>query len=175
MICWQRGFHLPIICSLSMILIFLLIHTGSIYSQVPYASSKKLSFRSSQLDTSRLLSDRPLKSPWGAVLRSAILPGWGQIYTGHYLKAPVAFALNSFMVYQIYHYEQEWRREKNEGFRNKRNLYTWYFALTYVLTMADAYVDAWLYKFDTAMRISQMMNITEDGKWYAGLQFSYSF
>ena len=34
-----------------------------------------------------LLSDNPVKSPWGATLRSAIIPGWGQVYTEHYWKA----------------------------------------------------------------------------------------
>ncbi|MBN2364795.1 MAG: hypothetical protein EH225_01415 [Calditrichaeota bacterium] len=129
----------------------------------------------SDIDTSKLLSDRPLKSPWGAVLRSAVLPGWGQAYTDHYAKAAIAFSLNSLMIYQIYHYEKEWRREKNESFRSKRNLYSWYFALTYVLTMVDAYVDAWLYKFDTAMSISHRVKQKEDGQWYGELQLSFSF
>lgn len=31
------------------------------------------------------------KSPSGAMLRSAVLPGWGQIYNESYLKAPVIF------------------------------------------------------------------------------------
>ena len=31
------------------------------------------------------------KSPWGAVLRSAILPGLGQIYNQSYWKAPIVW------------------------------------------------------------------------------------
>ena len=34
-----------------------------------------------------LLGDKPIKSPWGAALRSGVLPGWGQLYNDSYLKA----------------------------------------------------------------------------------------
>ncbi|HED08391.1 MAG TPA: hypothetical protein ENI57_09775, partial [Ignavibacteria bacterium] len=33
------------------------------------------------------------KSPMGAVLRSAILPGWGQIYNESYIKAPIIWGI----------------------------------------------------------------------------------
>lgn len=35
-------------------------------------------------------ADSASRSPRGAVLRSAAVPGWGQIYNGQWLKAPVA-------------------------------------------------------------------------------------
>jgi len=133
-----------------------------------------LFMQNTQLDTAKLLSDDPVKSPWGAVARSALLPGWGQIYTEHYLKAPLYFSINAYFAYQIYHYEMLWRDEKNEGFRSKRNQFTWYFALSYLLTMVDAYVDAYLYKFDDAMRIAHHLNFQE-GAWASQVELSIQF
>ncbi len=105
------------------------------------------------IDTARLLSDRPLKNPMGAVLRSAILPGWGQWYNEQHAKAGVAFTLNGYFIYKIWDFHRQWRTTRDQGFRDRRNLYTWYFGLAYALTLLDAYVDAYLYGFDQAMRI----------------------
>jgi hypothetical protein len=126
------------------------------------------------IDTTLLLSDKPVKSPLGAVVRSAILPGWGQIYNHQYLKAGVAFSLNAFLAYHIYWYEMKWRDTKNKDFQGKRNLYTWYFALGYLLTMIDAYVDAYLYEFNDAMEISQNIDWKDD-KWLIELRLSVRF
>ncbi len=127
-----------------------------------------------QLDTNRLLSDNPLKSPMGAVFRSAILPGWGQFYNNKYIKAGIAFSANTVLAYHIFWYDNRWENTGNRDFQEKRNLFTWYFALSYLLTMVDAYVDAYLYKFDEAMEISQSIDFQE-GKWFAEIQFSYHF
>jgi len=154
---------------------FLLILSGScLFSQTPYRLSVNSLFYSPQLDTAVLLSDKSLKSPWGAVARSAVLPGWGQIYTDHYFKAAIAFSVNGLLVYQIYYYEMKWREEKNEGYRAKRNLYTWYFSLAYLLTLVDAYVDAYLYKFDDAMKISYHIDRQED-RWVSRVELSLSW
>lgn len=154
--------------------LFLLLSRGNLLSQAPYMLSANSLFYSPQLDTATLLSDNSLKSPWGAVARSAVLPGWGQIYTGHYVKSAVVFSINGFLVYQIYNYELKWREEKNEDYRAKRNLYTWYFALAYILTMVDAYVDAYLYKFDDAMKISYHIDRQEE-IWVSRLEVSVSW
>lgn len=155
------------------VLIFILA-TQSLQAQDLKITGHTLFNQTTRLDTAKLLSDQPLKSPWGAVGRSTILPGWGQIYTEHYLKAPLYFSINAFFAYQIYHYEMLWRDEKNEGYRSKRNQFTWYFALSYLLTMVDAYVDAYLYKFDDAMRIAHYMKI-EEGVWTSRVEFSIQF
>lgn len=124
-----------------------------------------------QLDTTILLSDKSVKSPWGAVIRSAILPGWGQIYNEQYAKSVIAFVANGFFIYQIYHYEQRWRDMKNEADRSKRNLFTWYFSLTYILTMVDSYVDAYLFKFDEAMKISYRIDPRKEN-WVCAIDIS---
>ncbi|HFE63780.1 MAG TPA: hypothetical protein ENK14_05090 [Caldithrix sp.] len=161
------------------ILVFLFIfgHTSCFAQTVPLQqgySGFPGKFSSAKIDTNRLLSDQPLKSPMGAVFRSAVLPGWGQVYTGHYLKAPVALATNAFLLHHIFWYHHRWRTTKNADFQGKRNLYTWYFSLAYLLTMVDAYVDAYLYKFDEAMEISQHIDM-KGGQWLAEVRFTYHF
>jgi hypothetical protein len=159
--------HLLNICC-----IFLFLLNKPVLSQENIKLDANLLFRPFQLDTAILLSDSPVKSPWGAVLRTAVLPGWGQVYTKHYIKAGITSSINAFFIYQIYRYEMKWRDEKNEDYRNKRNRNTWYFALVYLLTMVDAYVDANLYKFDEAMDISYNIYLRDD-VWISELKFSF--
>jgi len=126
------------------------------------------------LDTARLLSDQPVKSPMGAVVRSALLPGWGQVYNEQYTKAGIAFGLNAFLVYKIWDFHQQWRQTHDQGFRDRRNLYTWYFGAVYALTLLDAYVDAYLYGFDKAMKISLLPSMQPENRflmWTVNIQF----
>jgi len=70
----------------SVLLLFLL--TGRVLSgEFFILPSDSLTTQQTVIDTNRLLSDEPLKSPWGAVARSAVLPGWGQVYNEQYWKA----------------------------------------------------------------------------------------
>ena len=39
------------------------------------------------------------KSPWGAVGRSAILPGWGQFYNESYWKIPIVWGVMGWFIY----------------------------------------------------------------------------
>jgi hypothetical protein len=137
-------------------------------------SYKPTFFKSSSLDTILLLSDKPLKSPMGAVFRSALIPGWGQVYTKHYLKAGIAAGINGSMIYQIINYQRQWKDTGNRDFQLKRDSFTWYFAATYFLTMVDAYVNAYLYKFDDAMKISQLFWM-EESVCFTGLCISLHF
>lgn len=109
---------------------------------------------STDLDTAKLLSDQPLKSPMGAVFRSAAMPGWGQIYNEKYLKGLFVFSVNGAFAYAIYDYHSKWKDTGNKTFQNKRNLYTWYFGVSYFLTLIDAYVDAYLFGFEEAVELA---------------------
>jgi hypothetical protein len=126
-----------------------------------------------QIDTLRLLSDKPVKSPWGAVLRSAILPGWGQLYNRKYIKSAVVFAVNGVLVWKILDYNKQWQDTKSENFRDRRNQYIWIFGLTYLLTMVDAYVDANLFGFDEAMEISWKPPEKEQSAWMLSLKIKF--
>ena len=114
-----------------------------------------------------LLSDRPVKSPWGAVLRSGIFPGWGQVYNKSYLKAVGYLAVDGFLFYKIRENDIRYRSTKNTNFRDQRSKYSWYFGLAYMLTMADAYAGAYLYKFEQAMEMTILPEI--DGE-YLGIK-----
>lgn len=58
------------------------------------------------------------KSPWGAVLRSAIIPGWGQFYTKSYWKIPVIWGVGAWLVYL-------WL-QNNRYYRDNLNMYNIY-------------------------------------------------
>ena len=101
-----------------------------------------------------MYSDIPLKSPWGAVTRSAMLPGWGQCYNESYVKSVFAFGTFFYFASRIYSYEKQYRETDDIFYRDKRVTNTWYLGLTYFLIMVDAYIDAYLYKFDEMIQFS---------------------
>lgn len=102
------------------------------------------------------------KSPIGAVLRSAVLPGLGQIYNESYWKAPVVWGFLGYFGYiwfdnnKDYKYGRDqfaatgveyWRTRRN-FYRDQRDLFAIYIGITYILTLLDAYVDAHLFNFN---------------------------
>ncbi len=107
------------------------------------------------------------KSPLGAVLRSAVIPGWGQIYNHSYLKAPVIWGIAGWLVYgwiqnnnnykvfrDAYLKNQNLTLKTNRDFyRDQRDLFAIYLGLTYVLNLVDAYVDAELFDFNVKENI----------------------
>lgn len=101
------------------------------------------------------------KSPWGAVLRSAIVPGWGQIYNESYLKAPVVWGIFGALAAGWIHYNNKYKdsrdlyittlndfyRQNRDFYRDQRDLMGIYIGLAYFLNLVDAYVDAQLFDF----------------------------
>jgi len=98
--------------------------------------------------------------------RSAIVPGWGQVYNRQPLKALVVVAGEGFLTYKIF---QELGRENDAIDRqgaaqtaeelataqadelthyNKKIDWIWWTAAAHLLQMADAYVDAHFLNFD---------------------------
>lgn len=107
------------------------------------------------------------KSSLGAVLRSAILPGLGQIYNESYWKVPIIWGLTGWLVYNWIQNNNYYIDYKNlyiqsvsngqenlnykifrEFYRDQRDLFAIYLGLTYFLNLVDAYVDAQLFNFD---------------------------
>lgn len=101
------------------------------------------------------------KSPWGAVLRSAIIPGLGQFYNESYWKIPIIWGTGALLILgwvdnnnlytenkdlfsstgqPIYQYRRDF-------YRNQRDNFSIYLVILYVLNLVDAYVDAQLYDF----------------------------
>ena len=105
------------------------------------------------------------KSPWGAVLLSAILPGLGQIYNESYIKAPIIWGIEgSLLAAWIFNNDRykkygnffiqppdlglkEQYRDTRDFYRDQRDLVTIYMSLVYLLNLVDAYVDAHLFDF----------------------------
>ena len=109
-----------------------------------------------QQDTSRtgekILSDSVFvmqKSPWGAVLRSAVIPG-------------VIWGVAAWLVYNwninnkdYKNYDDLYRQTNDSGYKqlrdfyhDQRDLFAIYMGLTYFLNLVDAYVDAELFDFN---------------------------
>jgi hypothetical protein len=111
------------------------------------------------------------KSPWGAVLRSALLPGLGQFYNESYWKIPIITSLIGYFGYQVYSnhkqfsdYREQYASSQSEQnpagntnlkilrefYRDQRDEFIWYLGLTYLVNLVDAYVDAHLFDFDVS-------------------------
>ena len=108
-----------------------------------------------------LYADIPMRSPWGAAARTAMIPGWGQIYNEEYIKSVIAFGGFAFFATQVYRYNQEYQKTGDKYYWDKRVVNSWYLGLTYLVIILDAYVDAYLFHFDDAMGIT-MQVLPED-------------
>ena len=105
------------------------------------------------------------KSAWGSVLRSAIVPGWGQIYNRSYWKAPIVWGIGAWLVYNWVQNNKNYNTYRNQllkfptsdpndpnlqyrnFYRDQRDLFTKYMGITYLQQLVDAYVDAHLLDF----------------------------
>lgn len=102
------------------------------------------------------------KSPKGAMIRSVLIPGWGQWYNNKKLKALVVFGaetgvlINSIYLNQLKQKSTtDWEREY---YINNRNLSNWWLVGIVLFSIADSFVDAHLSDFDESPDLS-MMNI----------------
>lgn len=99
--------------------------------------------------------------------RSAVVPGWGQVYNRQPLKAALVLAGEGYLAYKVF---QELGRQNDavdrinasaEGtperaaaeadeltHRNRKIDWIWWTAAAHLLQMADAYVDAHFRSFD---------------------------
>ena len=120
----------------------------------------------STVDTSKFVMK---KSPWGAVLRSAVVPGFGQFYNESYWKIPVIWGVLGYLGYQWNSLNKSYKNYRllydqsksdanpngnsiyltyREFYHDQRDLFAIYIGLTYFLNLVDAYVDAQLFDFD---------------------------
>ncbi len=112
------------------------------------------------------------KSPLGAVLRSALIPGLGQLYNESYWKIPIVLGVSGFLIYgyiaennDYAYYRDLYEANKDlefpevnlvrtklyrEFYRDRRDTYAWWFGVFYLVQIADAFVDAHLYDFDVS-------------------------
>lgn len=108
------------------------------------------------------------KSAWGAVLRSAIIPGFGQFYNESYWKIPVVWGALGYLSYLWIDSNNNYKSFRDlfaanqsnssylslrEFYRDQRDLNAVFIGLVYFLNLVDAYVDAHLFDFDVSEEI----------------------
>jgi hypothetical protein len=132
------------------------------------------------------------KSPGGAVLRSALLPGLGQFYNESYWKIPVILGLGAYLVRGIIvehsnyaDYRDQYAasittlepagnstlKYYREFYRDNRDTYAWWFAVLYLVQIADAFVDAHLYDFDVSDEVHSSLQLFPSGR--VGMQIRW--
>jgi hypothetical protein len=114
------------------------------------------------------------KSPWKAVMYSALLPGLGQVYNESFWKVPVIAIVGGYLGYEIVRNNSKFIDYRNlysnsqttiipdgdlilkqyrEFYRNQRDQFILYFGLFYLINLVDAYVDAQMFDFDVSDNI----------------------
>lgn len=131
------------------------------------------------------------KSPLGAIARSLIVPGWGQIYVETYWKAPIFFggaATLSYLIYKNHNdfvdfqkqlnkiedkksLEYYYMKNKRENARDNRDMAGFYLLGVYLISSIDAYVGAHLYDFSVTDDFSMAVLPNQ----YGGLSLNISF
>ena len=141
------------------------------------------------------------KSPLEAVLLSTVLPGAGQVYLGQAWKLPILYGLGAafgyFGVYTQnfrYHYTMDSINNdltrpikpdttranqlvsNREFYRDDRDKWWIYLALTYVANILDAYIAANLYDFDVSDPAPSLVQSYYDPVYRrVGLSFNIKF
>lgn len=105
------------------------------------------------------------QAPTLALLKSMIVPGWGQMGNGRYIKATVYFGLDVWFIGAAMHYGRQasdLRKQydmagsialRNEYYslfldrKDERNKFTWFAVIISFISMFDAYTDAHLSGF----------------------------
>lgn len=93
--------------------------------------------------------------PFLVMARSAIVPGWGQVYNRQPLKAVLVVAGEGYLTYKIFKelsLENDAIDREDEldriNHKNRKIDWIWWTAAAHLLQMADAYVDAHFINFD---------------------------
>lgn len=119
------------------------------------------------------------KSPMGAFWRSALVPGWGQLYNEQYWKAPIAFGAAAYFTYSVLRNQSLYADAAaaydralasgtddrrllldREFYRDLRDQNAVYLSLTWAVSLIDAYVGAHLYDFDVSDDLSARVELS---------------
>lgn len=139
------------------ILLLLLILTTAVFAQTEQDSTGNVQTNEDSVFVME-------KSPWGAVLRSAVLPGFGQFYNESYWKIPVVWGFIGYFVYVWIDNNDSYKKYRDlyvqsdfsnsnykdlrDFYKDQRDEFAIYIGLTYFLQLVDAYVDAHLFDFN---------------------------
>ena len=108
-------------------------------------------------------------NPTGAMIRSAVFPGWGQWYNGKKWKAALVFAVEVGLVANAVRLNQKvvksTRQDEREFWQDQRNLQFWWLLAAKLLSMLDAYIDAHLADFDESPTVVSVMPEGDGQVW----------
>ena len=131
-------------------------------------------------------------SPTGALFRSLLIPGWGQLSNKKYIKAGIVITAEVALIGSIVHYAKKasdakkaylGEEDETEKIRlfaeyqdaeNDRSLFGWYLGTLIFLSMFDAFVDAHLADFPKKNE-GLSLNISPRENEIVGLRLSYYF
>lgn len=115
-------------------------------------------------------ASKPKTAPWKVMARSAVVPGWGQMYNHQPLKAALVVGTEGTLVALALHELKLQNDAKQravdfaalgdapaeslatleaETHRNRKISWIWWTLAAHLISMADAYVDAHLSTFDS--------------------------
>lgn len=115
-----------------------------------------------------------MRSPALAISLSAVFPGGGQLYNQKWLKSGIfmgaELALGGIAAYHYYNHAHDidYSMFQGEPLATAKQ-FTWFFAVVYVYSLMDAYVDAHLSAFP-----NERLILEPDPK-NNGLQLSFQF
>jgi hypothetical protein len=99
-----------------------------------------------------------VRSPRGAMLRSLLVPGWGQFYNGKWFKGILAAGgetgLIANAIIQNQYATRATTKLEKEFYQDNRRLVLWWLGAVLLYSIADAYVDAQLDSFDESPKLS---------------------
>ena len=122
------------------------------------------------------------KSPKGAMIRSAIIPGWGQVYNKKYIKALVYLGGEMYFASRYISLDDKIKKMTVDGIseaiiedkEHERNGWLWLLGGGYLLALGDAFVDAHLYGLYDDTKLSVGLR-TDDRSGSLQMQLSLTF
>lgn len=132
------------------------------------------------------------KEPMGAVWRSLVMPGWGQLYVESYWKAPIFFAGAAGLYTAIFWNNSQYQKEadylttlptthkdysvtklRREYFRDNRDQSAFYLLVVYIFAAVDAYTGAHLFDFTVDDDLSFGYQYDINGRFLVGLRVKF--
>ena len=119
------------------------------------------------------------RSPLFSMLRSAVLPGWGQFYTGHPYRGGLFFSLEGFLFTyswaENHRANRDWDAYRTTGdsrfldaydshFKRGRDLVGYALAV-FLVNIADAYVSAQLFDFEGQISFGEENALILSADW----------
>lgn len=115
-------------------------------------------------------------TPRGAVIRSAILPGWGQWYNRQRWKAAFVLGVEMGLAGSAVYFDRLAARSDNTYdkayYQDTSSRIVWWAVGVYLLNLIDAYVDATLWDFDTGPALSAGCE-DAGGVWLVAVQWKF--